>query len=178
MGVSNFTIPHLQHLLARCTVRPSINQFEAHPYFPNTELIRFCQDNGVLPVAYSPLGSQLQNLSLPRDTPTVLMDQTLRALAEKRRDERDGEATIDVATMCISWAVQRNCGVVPMSGSKERIRSNAKLVRLSDGEMDVIDGLVGSVGEGNGKGIRFVDLESTFGWDVFGDRKGSAENVN
>ncbi|RKP12152.1 aldo-keto reductase family 1, member A4, partial [Piptocephalis cylindrospora] len=34
IGVSNFTIPHLQKLLAQCNVRPAVNQVELHPLFP------------------------------------------------------------------------------------------------------------------------------------------------
>src|SRR3954464_11577843 len=34
IGVSNFTIDHLERLLDSATVVPAVNQIEVHPYFP------------------------------------------------------------------------------------------------------------------------------------------------
>ena len=38
IGVSNFEIPHLQRLLAETDVKPTVNQVELHPEFPQEEL--------------------------------------------------------------------------------------------------------------------------------------------
>ena len=39
IGVSNFTIPMLERLLANCSIPPAINEIEVHPSHPNTEIV-------------------------------------------------------------------------------------------------------------------------------------------
>src|SRR5689334_1786595 len=57
IGVSNFNVRRLQQLLATCSVVPATNQIEAHPYLQQPELLAFCQKQGILIEAYSPLGN-------------------------------------------------------------------------------------------------------------------------
>ena len=49
IGVSNFGIADLKALLPHAQDVPiSINQVEAHPWFPNTELINFHNQHGIV----------------------------------------------------------------------------------------------------------------------------------
>ena len=48
IGVSNFEIPHLQRLLAETDVKPTVNQVELHPEFPQEELRSFHDEHGIL----------------------------------------------------------------------------------------------------------------------------------
>jgi diketogulonate reductase-like aldo/keto reductase len=57
IGVSNFTIPMLEQLLAECKIKPVVNEIEVHPSFPQTELVEYCQQKGIVVSAYSPLGN-------------------------------------------------------------------------------------------------------------------------
>ncbi|KAJ3320845.1 Aldose reductase, partial [Gonapodya sp. JEL0774] len=56
IGVSNFSIVQIQHLLTFCKVRPVVNQIEMHPYLPQTELIEYCKTEGIVCTAYTPFG--------------------------------------------------------------------------------------------------------------------------
>jgi diketogulonate reductase-like aldo/keto reductase len=67
LGVSNCTISDLEELLPH--VSPDtplcVNQVEAHPWFPNNELIDYCKSKGIIVEAYCPMGggtSFTQNL--------------------------------------------------------------------------------------------------------------------
>ena len=51
IGVSNFLVPHLEHLLSNCRVVPHVNQIEVHPAFQQRELTSFCKDKGIQVVA-------------------------------------------------------------------------------------------------------------------------------
>ena len=73
------------------------------------------------------------------------------------------EKGVDVAQVCISWGLQKGWGVLPKSGRRERIAGNFRTVRLSEGEMERVDGIA----EGSGGEKRFVDLKEVFGFEVF-----------
>ncbi|ESK91347.1 aado keto reductase [Moniliophthora roreri MCA 2997] len=60
VGVSNFSIKNLEILLPHCTITPTTNQVEAHPYLPNHELKSYCEAKGILLTAYSPLGKYIE----------------------------------------------------------------------------------------------------------------------
>lgn len=55
IGVSNFLKDDLQNLLAVCTVRPMVNQILTHITNTPGALITYCQSEGILCEAYSPL---------------------------------------------------------------------------------------------------------------------------
>ena len=57
IGVSNFTSAHLEEVCGYATVPVAVNQFECHPRWPQRELIDTCRRLGVVPQAYSPLGT-------------------------------------------------------------------------------------------------------------------------
>eukprot|EP00435_Cladocopium_sp_Y103_P019909 s968_g4.t2 len=66
IGVSNFTIRHLEEMLWYTDVVPAVNQVEVHPYFQQKDLVKYSQDRGISIQAYSPLASgQLQLLQDP-----------------------------------------------------------------------------------------------------------------
>jgi alcohol dehydrogenase (NADP+) len=58
IGVSNFNITQLEDIIKNCHVKPAVNQIEVHPYMQNDKLIEFCQNNGIVVMAYSPLGAK------------------------------------------------------------------------------------------------------------------------
>ncbi len=47
IGVSNFTLAQLEHLLSVCEIQPQVLQIEHHPYLQQHELMEFCKSNGI-----------------------------------------------------------------------------------------------------------------------------------
>jgi len=47
IGVSNFTVAHLQELLPHARIKPAVLQIELHPYLPQHELVDFCRANQI-----------------------------------------------------------------------------------------------------------------------------------
>jgi diketogulonate reductase-like aldo/keto reductase len=159
IGVSNYAVRHLQPLLSYCEIKPVINQIEIHPYFPNTELINFCRENDIMPVAYSPLGSQGQTKKAKENQTTVLTDPTLEELAR--------EKGCSVAQICIAWGIKRGYPVLPKSANEGRVRANFELVSLTGEEMKRVDGIAATIGKGDGKGVRLVNPIGMFGFNVW-----------
>lgn len=124
IGVSNYTIRHLEELLAESEVVPAVNQVEFHPFLFQRELLEFCTRHGILVEAYSPL-TKGRRLQAP----------TIRELAAKV--ERTP------AQVLIRWSLQHGLVVIPKSQRPERIRENARVFdfSLSPADMARLDGL-------------------------------------
>lgn len=98
IGVSNFSIPYLEHLSQTWKVVPAINQVELHPYNPQHDLHEYCKSKGILLEAYCPLGSTNSPL---------LGDEELLRIAKKNG--------VSPATILISYQVNRGIVVLPKS---------------------------------------------------------------
>lgn len=48
IGVSNFMVEHLDHLLETATVTPAVNQIEVHPYFQQPAVLAADKAHGIL----------------------------------------------------------------------------------------------------------------------------------
>ncbi len=64
LGLSNFLPHHLKNILDHCKIRPVVDQLELHPGYSQECAVAFCQANGVLPMAWSPLGRGRENATI------------------------------------------------------------------------------------------------------------------
>ncbi|RDW94434.1 aldo reductase-1 [Coleophoma crateriformis] len=149
IGVSNWTIPGLEALLKYAEIQPAVNQVEIHPYFPNTELVEYLFVQDIIPVAYSPLGSQ------EGTGDRLLADKALQTLAAKKG--------CSLAQLLIAWGLKRGYAVLPKSQKADRIKSNFELVDLTSEEFAEI-----SRAESR-RGYRFVSCKelTEFNYDVW-----------
>ncbi len=124
IGVSNFTIRHLQELLKSSKSVPVINQVEFHPFLYQKELMDFCRDHLIQLEAYSPLsrGEKLND----------------GAVVEIGRKYDKSPAQV-----MIRWSIQKGNVVIPKSSHRERIIENSKVFdfQISDDDMKQLDGL-------------------------------------
>ncbi|GLV45656.1 uncharacterized protein CBL_02676 [Carabus blaptoides fortunei] len=112
IGVSNYTIRHMQELLSNCYgVKPDVNQVEWHPHYHQTDLLDLCRKEGVLLQAYSSLGSS--------NDKTLLRDPVVNSVAKKLNKSP--------AQILLRWALQQGVGIIPKARSKEHIEDNIKL---------------------------------------------------
>jgi len=144
IGVCNFSIKKLGNLLANATIPPIMNQVELHPYLPQNKLLRYCQENGVLVTAYSPLGSTDRPKNMKKkDEPDLLTHPSIQTIAEKYN--------VSTAQVLLSWALKRQTVVIPKSVNPQRLRENfaAQDLDLDADDMAVIAAL--------DMGYRYVD---------------------
>ncbi|KAK0546294.1 hypothetical protein OC846_005333 [Tilletia horrida] len=133
IGVSNFSIETLTHLLTTARVVPLLtflrmHQVEGHVYNPDDELKTFCDSKGIHITFYSPLGSSQKNKPSP-----LMSDPDIKPIAEAHN--------ASVAQVLLSWAVQRGVSVAPRSTNPERMKQNLTLVKLSEQEMDALSSI-------------------------------------
>ncbi|TIA92934.1 hypothetical protein E3P99_00362 [Wallemia hederae] len=122
IGISNFNIANTQRILDVATIKPVVNQFELHPWSNELKLKEFCEKNGILLQAYSPLGST--------DSP-ILKDPEIIKLAEKYNTS--------VGTLLISFQVNRGVIVLPKSVTPARIASNIKLIDIAPEDVRLLE---------------------------------------
>ena len=106
IGVSNFTIEHLDKLAAETGTVPAVNQIEVHPRFTQNELRAYHAEHGIATEAWSPIG-QGQGL---------LDDPVLATIGQKY-----GKTPAQVV---LRWHVQLGNIVFPKSMHAERMREN------------------------------------------------------
>lgn len=116
IGVANFTTMMLVDLLSYARVSPAVNQIELHPYLQQTRLVNFCQQQGIVVTAYSPLGTPG---NAKATEPQLLQDKTVAAIAEQH-----GKTPAQVV---LRWAVERGTVVIPKSTRPERLRENIEI---------------------------------------------------
>ncbi|MEJ5314924.1 MULTISPECIES: aldo/keto reductase [Anaerolinea] len=122
VGVSNYTIRHLEELLPNTELVPAANQIEFSPFLYRKALLDYCVAHGIVVEAYSPL-ARARKLEDPR----------LVAMAQKY-----GKTPAQIA---LRWAIQHDLVVIPKSVRRERILENASIFdfELSPEDMAEMD---------------------------------------
>jgi diketogulonate reductase-like aldo/keto reductase len=120
-GTSNMTRPKMELVLADARIKPAANQMEMHPTFQQTEFFTYLRTNGVLPIAFCPIGSPGRP---PRDTDPsdveVLTHPTVVSIAEAHG--------VHPALVAVKWAAQRGQLPIPSSIHREKYLSSLKAV--------------------------------------------------
>lgn len=57
IGLSNFNIKQIEKIIKSARVKPACLQIELHASLQQRELVNYCQKNGMVLVAYAPLGA-------------------------------------------------------------------------------------------------------------------------
>ncbi len=105
IGVSNFTIEHLQAIIATTGVVPAVNQIELHPAFQQRELRAFHADRGIVTESWSPLGQG-----------GGLAEPVLLTIGQKH-----GRTPAQVV---LRWHLDLGLMVIPKSSTPSRIAEN------------------------------------------------------
>ncbi len=122
IGVSNYTIRHLQEMDDYAEIMPAVNQVEFHPYLYQKDLLEYCLQKNILIEAYTPLtrGEKLK-------------DENLLAIAKHYEKTP--------AQILIRWCLQHDLVTLPKSVHRDRIIENADVFdfSISDTDMKMLD---------------------------------------
>ena len=117
IGVSNYTVRHLEELLREGSVKPAVNQVELHVYLQQPNLVAYCRDHGITLEAYSPLAHGHG------------LDEA--ALADIGRKYKKTPAQV-----MLRWCIEQGMVVLPKSVHAPRIQED---IDLFDFELDKAD---------------------------------------
>ena len=123
IGLSDIGLNEVKRLYESARIKPAVVQVEAHPYLPETELLEFCKETGVVLLAFAPLGHGMK--------PGLLEDAVISEIAA-----RVGKTP---AQVLLAWAVQRGTALLTTPRSAARARENFDISRLPENALDEIN---------------------------------------
>jgi 2,5-diketo-D-gluconate reductase A len=138
IGVSNFSIQHIEELKAAGLPKPAVDQIELHPWSQKPELVRYLEGNEITAVAYSSL--------VPLSTWRTAAGQASAKTDQMKAEGEQADAPFKVmakkygvteAQVLLRWAVQKGYPVLPKSTDPDRIRTNADIFGFTIDDHDM-----------------------------------------
>jgi alcohol dehydrogenase (NADP+) len=121
IGVSNFPVPEIMRILAMPDLKykPQVNQLEVQPYYQRRDILRFCQQRGIVVTAHTSLGGGAN--PWVDIHPAKLLDDPVVAQIAK-------EASRSTAQVLLKWGLQSGLSVIPKSVNNDRLKQNHDLM--------------------------------------------------
>ena len=123
IGLSDIGLDELKLIYEAARIKPAVVQVESHPYLPETELLEFCKEKGIVLLAFAPLGHGTR--------PGPLEDPVITAIAA-----RVGKTP---AQVLLAWAVQRGTALLTTPRSAARARENFDISALPEDALGEIN---------------------------------------
>ena len=123
IGLSDITLEGLLPIYESARIKPAVIQVESHPHLPETELLKFCNEKGIVFLAFAPLGHGAR--------PGPLEDPVITAIAT-----RVGKTP---AQVLLAWAVQRGTALLTTPRSAARAKENFNISALPEDAMEEIN---------------------------------------
>jgi diketogulonate reductase-like aldo/keto reductase len=135
IGVSNYGRDRVARLLREAARPPAVNQVQFSPFQYRRRLLDYCNEQGIVFEAYSPLA---RGEGLTHPAVTAIADRLGRTPAQ----------------VMLRWAIQHGTVVIPKSSREERIRSNAQVFEfeLPEPDMRSLDALDRTNGAAKARG--------------------------
>ena len=118
IGVSNYSIPLIEALIRDSGEIPVVNQIEWSPFGHSDEMKRYCEDQGILIEAYSPLTRTKR-----------LADRRLRYIASHYEKTP--------AQLLIRWNLQRRTVPLPKANQSDHFAENIDVFDFEISEQDL-----------------------------------------
>ena len=123
IGLGDLGLKELERIYEVARIKPAVIQVESHPYLPETELLEFCKEKGIVFLAFAPMGHGM------RAGP--LEDPVISAIAA-----RVGKTP---AQVLLAWAVQRGTALLTTPRTAARARENFNISALPEDALDEIN---------------------------------------
>jgi diketogulonate reductase-like aldo/keto reductase len=124
VGVSNFGIRELETMKKFSGLVPAVNQIEITPFLTRSELVNYCQSEGIVVEAYSPLARGKR-----------INDPQIAKIAQKYHKTP--------AQIFLRWGLQRNLVMLPKAQNPEHLKNNFDLFtfEISPADIALLDSL-------------------------------------
>ncbi|EGO04097.1 hypothetical protein SERLA73DRAFT_175858 [Serpula lacrymans var. lacrymans S7.3] len=122
IGASNFSQKKLEEILPTAEIVPAVNQLEMHLYNPQLKLVEYLKSKGIVPQAYSPLGSTNSPL---------LNDEVATGIANKY--------SMKTTDVLLGYLLAKDIVVLPKSVTPSRVEANFEGVIAAYGKLTAED---------------------------------------
>ena len=120
IGVSNFEKEDIQNLIDNAAVKPMVNQILTHIANTQFDLIEYCQSNGIVVEAYSPIAHG-----------ELLKNEKVQEMAAKYG--------VSIARLCVRYVLQLGLVALPKTSNPAHMAENADVdFEISDEDMAVL----------------------------------------
>src|SRR5579863_7454698 len=123
IGLSDVVLENLVPLYEAARIKPAVVQVESHPYLPQTELLEFCKQKGIVLLAFAPLGHGIR--------PGPLEDPAILAIAR--------QTSLTPAQVLLAWGIQRGTAVLTTAKTLDRARENYNISEIPEAAVDEIN---------------------------------------
>jgi diketogulonate reductase-like aldo/keto reductase len=125
IGLSDIGVGGTRRILDSARIKPAVVEVESHPYHPQWDLHELCKTEGIILLAFAPLGHALE--------PRLLDDPLIVSIAQ-----RYGKTP---AQVLLAWGIQRGTAVLTSSVRPGRIRENFDVTALPESTIEEISEL-------------------------------------
>ena len=108
IGVSNFQIGDIESLLETAEIKPMVNQILLHISNTPLELVDYCEKQGIVVEAYSPIAHG-----------EILNQPEIKAMADKYG--------VSVPQLCIRYTLQLGTVSLPKTSNPEHMKTNSQV---------------------------------------------------
>jgi diketogulonate reductase-like aldo/keto reductase len=119
IGLSDISLDKLKEIVSAARIKPAVVQVESHPYLPEWDLLDYCNQQGIVLLAFAALGHGME--------PRLLDDPVIVGIAR-----RLGKTPAQVA---LAWAIQRGTALLTTSVTPGRIRENFDISTIPEDAM-------------------------------------------
>jgi alcohol dehydrogenase (NADP+) len=123
IGISDIALENFVLLYEAARIKPAVVQVESHPYLPQTELLEFCKQKGIVFLAFAPLGHGIK--------PGPLEDPVVLSIAR--------QTSQTPAQVLLAWGIQRGTAVLTTAKTLDRARENYNISEIPETAVDEIN---------------------------------------
>jgi len=125
IGLSDVNLEILKPIYEAARIKPSVVQVESHPYLPQTELLDFCKEKGIILLAFAPLGHGMDHGPLQDPVVVSIAKQTGQTPAQ----------------VLIAWGIQRGTAILTTARKLERAQENYAIAELPEDAVAAISAI-------------------------------------
>jgi diketogulonate reductase-like aldo/keto reductase len=122
IGLSDISLEKVQEIFESARIKPAVVQVESHPYLPQWDLLDFCKKNGIVLLAFAPLGHGIE--------PKLMEDPVITTISKRLKKTP--------AQVLLAWALQRGTALITTSKNPNRIKENFDVSALPEDAMKEI----------------------------------------
>lgn len=123
IGLSDVHVKDVLRVFESARIKPSVVQVESHPYLPQAELLEYCNEKGIVLLAFAPLGHGIK--------PGLLQDPVILEIARRVNQTP--------AQVLLAWAIQRGTAVLTTPRTPARSRENFNISAIPEDGFEKIN---------------------------------------